>query len=1277
MKKAISFLFAFLAVNLAWAKDVSETEHGSSETRYLDEASQLYFYLNTEDGVTTAEITYETYMGSDNTDYVSGDYVLPEYVYVGDVKYEVTAIDNSAFRGCNNLTSITFPQNLKKIGSYAFIRAGLKSIYIPASVEYINWGAFMYCDYVETISFDPDAKPLLERYVFDRIGSKIESSLTVTIPKGITLLDNGTFRNCYTMKWVTFSDDSECSDIEYHSFQNCNALETVYLPASLEILGNAIFSFNSTDYFKSMYCRAEAAPSIKDDTFKNTEEATLYVSNPSNYSAWASYFKEIVEYQFPDLEVDGVYYKITSDNEVQVVSGPIPYEGEIEIPTTFTRNKTEYTVSSIASDAFSNVDGDLIVTISFTDPSVISTGDATANENVTIKAPVGYKNIFSESDLKDYFTIDGDPITDTYGNSYYYYNDEDEGLLLELVAIPEDATDITIPATVNDVAVSKVAEDVFTDASSLKTVTMLAEVPPFESSAFTGIPDGEVVLYVDNVENYTADADNWHDIFIVYGYIEAGDTFSDETFAYIVLENEDENNEDEETGWTVQITDIVTESTEFGISTNVSYNGLSFTVTKIAASAFDGKSGLIVSVTFTDPSDVTIVDASSDELTTKIGTLNVPSDDNVTAFGNSGWATYFEIANYNYGTIFVENGISYMVNEDNETVTIVAFTCAESVTIPETAGGYTVNAVADGVFSCADLKYVTMEAEEPPFSASAFEGIPEGVVLYVDNNVENYTTAEDNWHDYFIISGYIEAGDTFELDGLEYKVTEVTDGTQTVEIVGVTASEVEIKTEISYNNLGFNVKSIANGAFSKAENLSVTVDADIIESITLGTIADGNIGELNVPDDSAWDYYLSPWSNYFKINATLSFETTELIYTVTDQARKYVEISGVVTGVKTFEITTTVMYNEDIEFTVKSINEYAFDDCSGLKVTVAFTNPSTVTFNGYYAEPLGTLTVTSNGYRDLFGTTNWGKYFDVTGDPYYENGVNYYFQRDGSATVDSIDSEAEIIIFTDTVNGYTVETIEESVFEGYVDLNVKVTVINPYTITLSPRTATVSKYGKLTVPDGCGTIYAESTWNDYFEIDGVEYYDGGAGVYYVFVVTAVEYDDEDWESEYMNKSLKATSVKYEISLEVAYVDADATEITIPRTIDLGDSSTTYEVTSMNADALKDCKDLVAINLEASIPVEDIEALNYTPDACVIVVDEEKLGTEYCESVMAAAAMVGIEVKMASTAIVEIQVTSDKVEVARYNLLGQKITAPTRGINIVMYSDGTVEKVLVK
>ena len=49
----------------------------------------------------------------------------------------------------------------------------------------------------------------------------------------------------------------------------------------------------------------------------------------------------------------------------------------------------------------------------------------------------------------------------------------------------------------------------------------------------------------------------------------------------------------------------------------------------------------------------------------------------------------------------------------------------------------------------------------------------------------------------------------------------------------------------------------------------------------------------------------------------------------------------------------------------------------------------------------------------------------------------------------------------------------------------------------------------------------------------------------------------------------------------------------------------------------------------------------------------------------------------ATGVDNVTTSADIKEVARYSLNGQRLTAPTGGLNIVKYSDGSVKKVVVQ
>ena len=53
------------------------------------------------------------------------------------------------------------------------------------------------------------------------------------------------------------------------------------------------------------------------------------------------------------------------------------------------------------------------------------------------------------------------------------------------------------------------------------------------------------------------------------------------------------------------------------------------------------------------------------------------------------------------------------------------------------------------------------------------------------------------------------------------------------------------------------------------------------------------------------------------------------------------------------------------------------------------------------------------------------------------------------------------------------------------------------------------------------------------------------------------------------------------------------------------------------------------------------------------------------------------VEFEATGIDKTTTSTDVEEVARYSVNGQRLSAPTKGLNIVKYSDGSVKKVAIR
>ena len=84
-------------------------------------------------------------------DYYSGEIVIPSSITVDDTQYTVTEISSLAFY-MREITSITMPSTLKKIGDQAFsMLIGLSTLTIPASVEEIGQASFTFLFNLKTI----------------------------------------------------------------------------------------------------------------------------------------------------------------------------------------------------------------------------------------------------------------------------------------------------------------------------------------------------------------------------------------------------------------------------------------------------------------------------------------------------------------------------------------------------------------------------------------------------------------------------------------------------------------------------------------------------------------------------------------------------------------------------------------------------------------------------------------------------------------------------------------------------------------------------------------------------------------------------------------------------------------------------------------------------------------------------------------------------------------------------------------------------------------------
>ena len=200
-----------------------------------------YSMIENENGEIGVEIL--NYKGTDKSLFI------PEYIFVDDEFYDVTAIADNAFKNNKKLTYIVIGDNVKTIGKNAFGGCtNLKKVEFGRNLERVGYKAFYNCKKL-TKAIIPSKVTQIDSYAFKNC-KKLSS---VTIGKSVKTIGKEAFKGCGKLKSVNIRS-TKLKTVGKNAIKGINKKATIKVPKKQCSKYKKLFK-SKTGYKKTMKIR--------------------------------------------------------------------------------------------------------------------------------------------------------------------------------------------------------------------------------------------------------------------------------------------------------------------------------------------------------------------------------------------------------------------------------------------------------------------------------------------------------------------------------------------------------------------------------------------------------------------------------------------------------------------------------------------------------------------------------------------------------------------------------------------------------------------------------------------------------------------------------------------------------------------------------------------------------------------------------------------------------------------------------------------------------------